>query len=60
MFLSFFFHRSSMIFFPCYWLYDLKLDKKKILLWVGILAGMFVFGSIVLNYLNSFGDKNMM
>lgn len=54
MFLSFFFHRSSIIFFPCYWLYDLKLDKKTILIWIGILVGMFVFGSIVLTYLNSF------
>lgn len=50
----YFFHHSSVIFLPCYWLYSLKINKKMICIWSGILLLMFVFGNFVLNYFNSF------
>lgn len=51
---SFFFHQTAIIFLPCYWLYNIKLTKKVMLLWTGCLCVSFLFSKIIFDFLNSF------
>lgn len=52
--LAFFFHRSCVIFIPCYWLYNLEIKKKTITIWGICLLISFVCASIVFQYLVRF------
>ena len=52
--IAFQFHHSSISFLPCYWLYDLKLNKKAILYWLMALIVCFASAASIFAYLNSF------
>lgn len=51
---SLFFHQTAIIFLPCYWLYNIKLTKKVMLLWTGCLCVSFLLSKIIFGFLNSF------
>ena len=51
---SLFFHQTAIIFLPCYWLYNIKLTKKVMLLWTGCLCVSFWLSKIIFGFLNSF------
>lgn len=48
---GFLFHRSCLIFLPCYWLYDIPLNRKVLFFWGIILAATFSIGHIILTYI---------
>lgn len=49
--LAFFFHRSCVIFIPCYWLYNLEIKKKTITIWGICLLFFFATGTVLFPYL---------
>lgn len=48
------FHQTAVIFLPSYWLYNVRIEKKTMCLWGGILLGSFILATTIFNFLNSF------
>lgn len=48
------FHQSAIVFLPCYWLYDVRINKKMILLWGSFLSMSFWLANTIFSFLNSF------
>jgi len=51
--IAFFFHKSSIIFFPCYWLYGIKLNKNTLYFWIVLLIFSGVLSKTIFTLLNS-------
>ncbi len=52
--LGFMFHKSSIVFFPAYWIINIKLERKTMIYWCCFLILSFVFSEIIFAFLNSF------
>ena len=52
--LAFLFHATSIIFLPCYWIYNLKISRKLFLYWIIIMLISFSGSAIFFNFLNSY------
>lgn len=54
LFIAALFHQTAVIFIPCYWLYNIKINKISSRLWLGIMFVSFVLASTIFAFLNSF------
>lgn len=54
LFIAALFHQTAVIFIPCYWLYNIKINKITSRLWLGIMFVSFVLASTIFAFLNSF------
>ena len=54
LFIAALFHQTAVIFIPCYWLYNIKINKITSILWLGIMFISFALASTIFAFLNSF------
>ncbi|SHK64035.1 EpsG family protein [Chryseobacterium polytrichastri] len=55
-FIAMLFHKSALIFFPAYWIYNLNLSKKQIIV---ILISSFVLTSVASSLLTTIGNSSL-
>lgn len=56
--LAFTMHKSAVIFLPCYWLYNLQINKKMLIVWILLLGICFALGQTIFLKVNALWSIN--